>query len=267
MKSESQKLGIQLLWIILLLITHVLFSYYKYLHGWWCSSIGTVLILLLCYLNWNKDYLRIAGLNLNFKIVVKSIFTTAIVSVCSLLLMKYIAEKLNVSIIHISKWIDYYHDVFYILNEEIVLGALVLFYLTQKRKIKPIYASFGLALFFSAIHFVFYRWIFTDKGIIQIPALITLFLIGFVRNNLIIVYGHVGYSWALHFGWIVIMFGSIHQYNDTHMIMSELDGFNNYLGSIETLIISFALAVVSFLYWLKRTTFQEQHVKPKRKTF
>jgi len=252
MKSESQKLGIQLLWIILLLFTHVLFSYYKYLHGWWCSSIGTVLILLLCYLNWNKDYLRIAGLNLNFKIVVKSIFATAIVSVCSLLLMKYIAEKLNVSIIHISKWIDYYHDVFYILNEEIVLGALVLFYFTQKRKIKPIYASVGLALFFSAIHFVFYRWIFTDRGIIQIPALITLFLIGFVRNNLIIVYGHVGYSWALHFGWIVIMFGSIHLHNDTQMIMSEPDRFTTYIGSIEMLVLSFILASLSLLNWLKK---------------
>jgi hypothetical protein len=137
-----------------------------------------------------------------------------------------------------------------------VLGALVLFYLTQKRKIKPIYASVGLALFFSAIHFVFYRWIFTDKGIIQIPALITLFLIGFVRNNLIIVYGHIGYSWALHFGWIVIMFGCIHQHNDTQMIMSEPDIFNNYLGSIEALVISFVLAAISFLYWLKRTTIQ-----------
>ena len=266
MKSELQKIGIQLLWIILLLFTHVLFSYYKYLHGWWCSSIGTVLILLLCYLNWNKDYLRIAGLNLSFKIAVKSIFVAAIVILCSLLLMKYIAEKLNVSSIHISKWIDYYHDVFYILNEEIVIGALVLFYLIQKRKIKPIYSSVGLALFFSAIHFVFYRWIF-NQGIIQIPALITLFLIGFVRNNLIIVNGHIGYSWAFHFGWIVIMFGSNYQHNDTQMIMSELEIFNNYLGSTETLIISFALAIVTFLFWLKRTTFQEQDLKPERKIF
>jgi hypothetical protein len=255
MKSESKKIVIQSLWIFLLLFTYVLFSY-NYLRGWWCSSIGTVLILLLCYLNWNKDYLRIAGLNLNIKIVVKSIFATAIVTVCSLLLMKYIAEKLNVSIHLFSKWIDYYHDIFYVLNEEIVIGALVLFYLTQKRKIKPIYASVGLALFFSAIHFVFYRWIFADKGIIQIPALITLFLIGFVRNNLIIVNGHIGYSWALHFGWIVIMFGCIHQHNDTQMIMSEPDIFNNYLGSIEALVISFALAAISFLYWLKRTTIQ-----------
>jgi hypothetical protein len=180
--------------------------------------------------------------------------------------MKDIAEKHNISIMHISKWMDYYHDVFYILNEEIVFGSLVLFYLTQKRKIIPIYASVGLALLFSAIHFAFYRWII-DIGIVQIATLITLFLIGFVRNNLIIVNGHIGYSWALHFGWIVIMFGFIHQNNDTQMIMSELDTFNYYLGSIEALAISFALAAVSCVYCLKRTAFQEQHLKPKKKTF
>ncbi len=240
-----------MLWLVLLILTHVLFSYY-FLKGWWCSSIGTVLILLLCYLKWNRDYLKITGLNLNFIVIAKSIFFVAIAIICSLFLMKNIAGKHDITI-QIPKWIDYYHDAFYILNEEIVLGALILFYLTQKREIKPIFASLGLALLFSSVHFIFYRWLFPDKGIIQITALITLFLIAFVRNNLIIVNGHIGYSWALHFGWIVIMFGSIHLHNDTQMIMSEPDRFNTYLGSIETLVLSFILASLSLFIWLKKS--------------
>jgi hypothetical protein len=165
--------------------------------------------------------------------------------------MKNIAEKNNITI-HISKWIDYYHDAFYILNEEIVIGALILFYLTEKRRIKPIFASVGLAILFSVIHFVFYRWIFTDKGIIQITALMTLFFIGCLRNNLIILTGHIGYSWALHFGWMVIMFGCIHLQNDTRMTISEPDRFNTYLGSLEMLFISIVLAAISFIYWLNK---------------
>ncbi|BDX39484.1 hypothetical protein CYCD_28390 [Tenuifilaceae bacterium CYCD] len=154
--------------------------------------------------------------------------------------------------IQIADWRDYYHDIFYILNEEIVLGAIILYYLVNKQRIKPIIASVELAIAFSLIHFVFYKWIFNDKGIIEITTLITLFLAGFIRNNLILHSGHIGYSWALHFGWIVIMFGSFHIYSDSKNPLSEPEKFNAYLGSTEMLVLSLALAICSLIY-MKRT--------------
>jgi len=250
MKSEIQKSFLQKLWIGFLLLSYILFSYY-FFGGWWYSSIGTFLILFFSFLNWKEEFLKVIGLKLSFIIIIKSLSFATIATLCSFYLMQYIAEKHNLTI-HFANWRNYYHDVFYILNEEVVLGALALFLLVNKRKIKPIVASVGLAVCFSFIHYIFYRWIFSDKGIIQVTTLITLFLIGFVRNNLIIDNGHIGYSWALHFGWIVIMFGSIHLNNGTQMIISEPDRFNYYLGSIETLVISLALAAISFLYWLKK---------------
>ncbi len=96
-----------------------------------------------------------------------------------------------------------------------------------------------------------------DRAVIGISTLITLFLVGFVRNSLIIQTGHIGYSWALHFGWIAIMFGSSHTDLNTNMLVTEPEGFNLYLGSTEMLIISIIMAGFFLAYWIKK--YSPQH--------
>ena len=234
----------------LIILSYGLFSYF-FFEGWWNSSIGSLLIILFSYLIWNKDFLKQTGLQLDFKTIAKSIFLAGIVSICAFLIMKYIATKHNVQI-SITNWRAYYHDIFYILNEEIVIGAILLFSLVNEVKIKPIIASVGLAVVFALMHFVFYMWIFNDRGIISISTLTTLFLIGFVRNSLIFQTGHIGYSWSLHFGWMVVMFGSMHIELNTDEYVTEFERFNLYLGSIELLIIAIILAGISLIYWIKK---------------
>ena len=234
----------------LLGLSYILFSYY-FFGGWWNSSFGSVLILFFSYLIWDKDFLKHIGLQLDLKTIVKSIILAGSITLCALLFMSYIAGRHNV-LIKFTNWRNYYHDVFYILNEEIVLGAILLFAMVNKRKIRPVTASAVLAVVFALIHFVFYRWIFNDKGIIGLSALTTLFLIGFVRNSLIIQTGHIGYSWALHFGWMVIMFGSKHINLAGNLRMTEPERFNLYLGSVEILIVSVVLAGLSLTYWMKK---------------
>ncbi|MBN2708477.1 MAG: hypothetical protein JXR46_05480 [Calditrichaceae bacterium] len=234
----------------LLGLSHIFFSYY-FFGGWWNSSVGTILILLFSYLIWNKDFLKHTGLQLDFKTIARSIILAGIIAICALLIMKYIAAEHDV-VISYTSWRDYYHDIFYILNEEIVIGSILLFALVNKRKFNPLTASVGLAVFFALIHFVFYKWIFNDKGILGVLTLTTLFLVGFVRNSLILQTGHIGYSWALHFGWMIIMFGSSHIYSNTTLRVTEPERFNLYLGSIEMLIISIIMAGLSLLYWIKK---------------
>jgi hypothetical protein len=103
------------------------------------------------------------------------------------------------------------------------------------------------------IHFIFYKWIFADRGVLGISTLITLFLVGFVRNSLIIKTGHIGYSWALHFGWIAIMFGSRHISSNANKYFAEYELFNLYLGSTEMLIISIILAGSFLACWMVRS--------------
>ena len=232
------------------------FFSYNFFGGWWNSSFGTILIHFFSYLIWEKDFLRHVGLQVNFKTFATSIILAVIVTICALLIMKHIAAKQNV-VISYTSWRGYYHDIFYIINEEIVIGSILLFALVNKRKVRPIFASIGLAVIFSLIHFVFYKWIFNDKGILSVSTLITLFLVGFVRNSLILQTGHIGYSWALHFGWMVVMFGSKHVDLNSNLRVTEPERFNLYLGSIEMLGISIVLAGLSLTYWIKK--YKSQH--------
>jgi len=243
------RLRIPLLFTLLILI-YVLFSY-SFLGDWLYSSIGSILIIFLSFLIWGNGFLEKVGLQLNFEIFVKSIILVVIIAGCSFLIMKYIGNKNDIRIEYYN-WRDYYHVMFYVLNEEIVLGAILLFTLVYKLKVRPIVASICLAVGFALIHYVFYRWVFTDRGVLGISTLMTLFLVGFVRNSLILCTGHIGYSWALHFGWIAIMFGTRHTNLNTNMYLSELESFNTYLGSTEMLVLSIIIAGVFLAYWLRK---------------
>ncbi len=235
---------------MLLFLSYLMMSYY-YFGGWWNSSVGTLLIIGFSYLIWGKEFLRIIGLHIDSKTFLKTIILTAIILCGATFLMKIIAERHHF-VIRFSNWQNYYHDIFYIINEEIVLGAIVLSTMINRFKIKPIISSILLAVIFSTIHFIFYKWIFLERGTISVITLINLFLIGIVRNNLIIRTGHIGYSWALHFGWMAIMFGSSHINTiDSNIRLSEPEKFNLYLGSVEMLIVCLILVTISLFHWKK----------------
>ncbi len=234
-------------WISLLVLSYLLSSYY-YFDGWWNSSIGSLLIVFFSYLLYKKEFLNIIGLNLPLRTIVKSIILAAGVVGGAWFIMRYLGDRHGI-VIQYSHWKNYYHDIFYTLNEEIVLGGILLHVLTYKWKIKPAVASVLLAIFFSMVHFVFYRWIFNGRGLMATPTLLTLFFIGIVRNNVILQTGHIGYSWALHFGWMAVMFGSWHVYVGTDNYLGELARFNTYLGSAEMLGLSGILVLLSFILW------------------
>lgn len=233
----------------LLVLLYFIFSYSVF-NGWWNSSVGTILIIFLSYLIWKKESLKQIGLQLNLRTIVKSIVLAVLFTTCALLIMKYIGNKSHIQITY-TDWREYYHDIFYVLNEEIVTGAILLFALVNKWKIRPIVAALGLAVFISLIHFVLYKWIFSDRGILEIPTLITLFFVGFIRNSLILQTGHIGYSWALHFGWSAVMFGSFHTELISNRFLGEPESFNLYLGSTELFIITLVMAGFFLVYWIR----------------
>ena len=172
----------------LLVTSYGLFTY-NFFNGWWYSSIGSLLIIIICYLVWGGEFLKYTGLKLNLKSIFKSVGLAGIITIAAFSIIKYIASKNHV-IIEMTNWKSYYHDIFYILNEEIVIGALLLLPPVLKRKIPPLIASLGLAMFFALIHFIFYKWVMRDRGILELTTLITLFCVGFIRNNFIIQTGY-----------------------------------------------------------------------------
>lgn len=234
----------------LLVLSYLLFSYYA-LGGWWNSFVGTLLILFFSYLIWKKDFLKVSGLQINPVIAVKSILLAGVIPVVAFLLMSYLGAKHDVKI-STGNWQNYFHTVFYVLNEEIVVGAILLFVMIRKWKLSPLFASVLLAVFFALFHLVFYKWIFLDKENLGWMTLSTLFLVGFVRNSLILQTGHIGYSWALHFGWMALMFGSRHLDTISDSPLSEHGRFNLYLGSFEMLFIALLMSGLILIMWKKR---------------
>ena len=228
----------------LLLISSYLTFTYSVFNGWWYSSTGTVLIIIFSYLIWRDKYLHVTGLRLSVKTIMLSLLLGVVMTFFSVIIIKYIGSKNGVNI-QFSSFGSYYHDVFYVLNEEIILGGIAIYLLINRYKFSSLLASVFLALAFSVIHYVFYRWVFLDTGIIKPLTLIVLFLVGFVRNNLIIIYRHIGFSWALHFGWVAVMLGSYPYWSESMEGLSEPEKFNMFLGSYEMLAISIVLAAIS----------------------
>ncbi|HDZ42003.1 MAG TPA: hypothetical protein ENH59_10055 [Bacteroidetes bacterium] len=235
---------------LLLLSSYLMFTYNTF-DGWWYSSIGTLLVLFFSYLIWGKNFPDVTGLRLSVKTILTTLMLTVTIIACSVIIISYIGSKNGVTI-HYTNFGKYYHNIFYILNEEIILGGITIYLLLNKYKIAPLKASVGLALVFSLIHFVFYKWIFLETGIIKVETLIVLCLVGFLRNNLIIIFGHIGYSWALHFGWMVVMFGSAPSRVNTFTGLSEPERFNMFLGSFEMLALTGILAGISLGYMIKK---------------
>lgn len=244
----------------LLVLSYLLFSYYA-LGGWWNSFAGFLLIIFFARLLWGDDFLRRTGLQIDLAGIGFSVVSAAAIIALSYVIIQYMAHKNSIFLLP-GNWKDYFHEVFYILNEEIVLGAIILFYLTRTRNLNPAVSAALLAVFFSVVHYVFYRYIFDDRGVIGILALITLFLIGFLRNGLILLSGHIGYSWALHFGWMSVMFGSMHSFSGTGEPLGESQKFNLYLGSFEMLTISALLASVILFFMLREKKSRHSELFP-----
>jgi hypothetical protein len=243
----TRKILFQLVCIVILLVSHFNLSY-NFNEAWWHSAFGFCMILVFGYLIWGWAFIPVSGLRIKPGVVLKSVLMAVCITIISYCSMLHVAGQAGIYI-QVSSLKNYFHNAVYIVNEEIILGSMMLYFFTNRFKIKPLTASLLLAVAVSAAHFVLYKWYFRDKGYLHLSTLITLVLTVFVKNNLIIRYRHIGYAWALHFGWMVVMYGSGHFYASSNLPLTDLDRFNLYLGSPGILVVSLALAGVSLLFF------------------
>jgi hypothetical protein len=242
MISLEKKILFQMICITCLLISHFFLSY-DFNGGWWHSS-------FFGYLVWGKQFFYVSGLQIPKNTVVRILLATFILTILSATIQTFIAGNNGVSI-QPEAFTSYLHNVFYILNEEIILGSILLYLLVRRFKIKPIHASLGLAILVSLAHFILYKWYFRDKGYLDIITLLSLTLVVFVKNNLILRHRHIGYAWALHFSWMAVMYGSRHYHNDTLEPLTDLEKFNLYLGSFWVMVACLIMAGFDLINYRK----------------
>lgn len=230
-------------------VVHFAFSY-RLLEGWWYSGLATILILSLAYLPQKKELLCVIGLPLGRHETLTSAGYTVAAFFASAALLQSLSGG------DLSQWSrlppdDLIHCIFYTLNEEIVLGAIPIFLLSRSYPNHPLAIAAVVAFGSAAAHYLFFGWVYPERGFLGVTTLLTLFLAALFRNNLIIIFRHVGYAWAVHLGWMSAMFSVGHH-------LSEPERFNAYLGATPVLVVVLVPAALSCLPLIKDLPFGER---------
>lgn len=241
--------------------SYLVFSYNVF-SGFWYSGIGTLLIIFFAFLVWRQEFLYRIGIKIKGTILFASILLVLILTAGGYGLMNFIASRAGVMIQYVD-WRNYIHDSFYTLNEEMILGAVLLGWFRDRfKKLSPVAVSVLVAILFAFLHYLFYRWIFLDKGILSWLTLSSLVMVGILRNNLILATGHVWFSWAFHASWMAVMFGTFHYHTENLEGLAEYERFNLYLGSPLTFAIIATFAFISFGLFRKKYEPASLIVKP-----
>ena len=239
------KLGPYLVLIIFLLLNYIAAI------GWWISSLATLGILLFAYRIWPNDFRNRLGVPTRLVQVIISLSLLIIFLFLAYELMTYIRTQQGLGF-SIGFPQNYFHIAFYTLNEEFIVGALLLFSLKKRfAHIHPMHLSWIAALIFAILHIVFYKWIFLPpaRGNLTVLTIISLTLVGMIRNNFILSTDHIGYAWTLHFSWMAIMFGCGFYNPETNIYLTEAERFNLFIGNPITLFVGSILAASTGI-WL-----------------
>ncbi|MFC2084626.1 hypothetical protein ACFLS9_06190 [Bacteroidota bacterium] len=246
--------------VISLIIITFLSTSYEFGISPFLSLFGSICIILLGYSFWGNSWKEWLGFNINKRDLLFSILLFPILIILVFYLIKFIS--LSNDIVFKSPVdkhgffnLNYIHTVGQTLNEEIVLGALLLFSIKNKySKLPPLVISILVAFIFSVMHYIFYAWIFIPKeaGILSITTLFCLFSIGVLRNSLILKFGHIGFAWVIHLSFNIVFLWSVY-YTAGGQELNEAATFNLIFGSQIMVILSvlFLLFSVTIFWKLK----------------
>jgi hypothetical protein len=253
-KAATISKGIRISARVLIPIAYFCLTY----ADWWTAPVASALIVLLASLAWPGRGLDAIGLRIPLAQIGVSLLILCIVAVAAGGIIPTIAASERIAFTSVwesKKWAALAHTVGQTLNEEIVLGALLLKSIRKKAKsAHPCVTSAVVALAFALAHYLFYHarppgsW---NYGTLSVATLVSLFAIGMVRNNCILSTGNVGYAWALHLGWNAVFVNSTYTWPSSNTRLAEPAMFNVVLGNTAVVAISLALMGLSLLLFTK----------------
>jgi hypothetical protein len=227
---------------------------------WWMAPVGSVSILILAQLAWPDRGTEKLGLNMSSGQIGISLFLLGLLSIGSITIVRTVAPGEGLSLLPVyqnRKWATLLvHTLGQTLNEEMVLGVLLLRYVTSRfRSLPPAVVSTIVAMGFSLLHFVFYGLRppqSPNYGQLSLWTLLSLFAMGVVRNNCILSAGHIGYAWAIHMGWNVGFIDTWFYLPGSDTRLAEPLVFNLVLGNRYLSTIAAVLMMFSFLLYVNK---------------
>ncbi len=216
--------------------------------GFYCSFLAFLAISFCLRMAYKKEWLERAGLLIPLKELIIGIVLAVLITATFYF---YITGRIDAAGISFQNRFElgnpqlYVFTVFQTLNEEIIAGALLLFSLEKKWPVlNPLALSAAAALVFSGAHYLIYSYVFDERSIIYLPALISLFAAGIIRNNAILVCGHIGFSWMLHLSWNLVFFGGRYSCGSGKEC-TQACLFNLIMGDFPFVIMTALLAVAA----------------------
>jgi hypothetical protein len=234
----------KVLLIFLLFLTHLLMSY-----GGSAlplrALLGSLLIGWFARMIWPAEWKDWLGLRIPRQAVMVAAALAPIAMILLYFFIRMIANAQN--IIYRSPVAEhgifslvYFHTLGQTLNEEMLLGAVLINAFRRKiGKFHSFWIVMIIAASFAFMHYVFYRWIVRPEfaGKLAVGVLFVLFALGALRNTLIIKTGHIAYSWSLHFSINCVGLLGLYAFANGEELL-EPQVFNLILGSDVAVVLS-----------------------------
>ena len=220
--------------------------------SWWPFPASTVWIVALGLLRWRRAALA----RLGFPRSAPGLAFTAVTLALLWVLFAYILVPLVAADrgmrLEPWPWNTVAEFAFQALNEEIVLGYLLVVGLARRTR-RPVLVAVGVALFFSLLHHALYRY--GELGEILLPlTLVSLVAVGVLRNSAILLAGHLGFAWALHAAWNLVMFSGRWIDERSELGLSEPQVLDAVLAYMPMAVALIACALVLLAYLQRRST-------------
>jgi len=236
-------------WILLAYLSLIILNYLPEC-GFYFSSLAFASILLCLKTAWGDNWKTIAGLNITFRNIIFFITGLILLIIINYLFINSIALSKDINFITritSGQKLLYLHTIFQTLNEEILMGAVLLFSLQNKFfKEQPLFLSIVAGAIFSVSHYFTYRYFFTaESGVLSYYALFALFAAGVIRNNLILLSNNIAYSWMIHLAWNWVFFGG--NYYTNGLKLMQVEQFNIIFGNENFIITASCIMIITSL--------------------
>ena len=211
------------IWVVALLAVFLL-PYAQV--SWWSFAASTAALLALAWLRWGGAALRRLGLPVEPASIAWTVAAgLALYALFRLVVVPSVAAREALTLTPYPPRIAV-SFVFQTLNEELVLGALLVIGLARWTR-RPILTVLVVAGLFALLHLLLYRY--GTIGLDLLPVtLATLAAVGVIRGAAILLAGHVGFAWALHAAFNLTMFAGRWRETSSGRVLQEpeiLDAF------------------------------------------
>lgn len=245
---------------------HLLFKPTGYQHlGWQCAILASICFMGIGRIRGKSKWKELLGINFKIKDLYIFLGFTIFLTYFSYWIIYYVlkSNKYQFQVLLIDyKQLDNFKDTpFYLIlsfyiyyipqafNEEMIVGALLLNSLKSKFKVNnELILSAIVASVFCLMHFALYKFRpIQPRELLSLIALLSLFMVGLIRNLLILRTGKITYSWVIHLSWNLLFFNSIMLQSNGKNV-SEPGRFNLILGDWRVMLL---LSIITFLviFW------------------